>query len=72
MSLIKTVILADPEARVPWPGVPGRELPAVPFEVSIVDPFWSALIADKTLVDPPVVVAPEPPEADPPLTKRKS
>ncbi|CAN7316599.1 hypothetical protein LJR009_001597 [Bosea sp. LjRoot9] len=58
MSLIKTVILADPEARVPWPGVPGRLLPAEPFDVSIVDAFFSALIADKTLIEPPAEPAP--------------
>lgn len=51
--LLKTVILADAEARIPRPGVPGALVPAGPFEVSLVDPFWSALIADGTLVEPP-------------------
>jgi hypothetical protein len=50
--LKKTVILADAAARVPWPGVPGRLIPQEPFEVSIIDPFWAALIADHTLIDP--------------------
>jgi len=53
MSLIKTVVLADKAARVPWPGKPGSLLPAEPFEVSVIDPFFAGLIADRTLVDPP-------------------
>lgn len=53
MSLIKTVKLADPEARVPWPGVRGRFVPPEPFTVSTVDPFWSGLVADKTLIEVP-------------------
>lgn len=53
MSLTKTVVLADPKARVPWPGKPGSLLPAVPFPVSTVDAFFAALIADGTLVAPP-------------------
>lgn len=53
MSLIKTVVLANKEARVPWPGSPGRYLPAEPFPVSVIDPFFAALIADRSLVDPP-------------------
>lgn len=57
MSLIKTVVLADKDARVPWPGKPGSLLPTVPFEVSVIDPFFAALIADRSLIDPP----PEPP-----------
>ncbi len=51
MSLTKTVVLADPAARVPWPGVAGRLLPAEPFAVSVLDPFFSALIADGSLID---------------------
>lgn len=51
--LIKTVILADPKATVPWPGVPGRLLPAEPFTVSVIDPFFAALIADGSLIEPP-------------------
>ena len=58
MSLIKTVVLAEKEARVPWPNSPGRFLPAEPFEVSLIDPFFAALIADKSLVDPPADPAP--------------
>ncbi|TCR69694.1 hypothetical protein [Bosea sp. BK604] len=53
MSLIKTVKLADPAARVPWPGVPGRLIPSELFTVSVVDPFWSGLVADKTLIEVP-------------------
>lgn len=53
MSLMKTVVLADPAARVPWPGSPGRELPVEPFDVPVIDPFFAALIADGSLVDPP-------------------
>lgn len=64
MSLTKTVILADKDARVPWPGKPGSLLPAEPFEVSVIDPFFASLLADQTLVEPP---------ADPPNpTKTKS
>lgn len=56
--MTKTVVLADPSARVPWPGSPGRLLPAEPFEVSTVDPFFAALIADGSLIEPPA----EPPK----------
>lgn len=53
MSLTKTVVLADKDARVPWPGKPGSVLPIEPFEVSVIDPFFAALISDQTLIDPP-------------------
>lgn len=53
MSLRKTVILADASARVPYPGVPGQFVGTEAFEVSIIDPFWAALVADKTLIEPP-------------------
>nr|WP_047574293.1 hypothetical protein [Methylobacterium sp. ZNC0032] len=49
MSLTRTVVLADKAACVPWPGKPGSVLPAEPFEVSAVDPFFAALLADGTL-----------------------
>lgn len=61
--LIRTVVLADPAATIPWPGVPGRMLPAEPFTVSVIDPFFAALIADGSLVAPP---------AEKPATKPKS
>lgn len=51
MSLTKTVVLADKDARVPWPGKPGSLLPAEPFEVSAVDPFFATLLADGTLLE---------------------
>lgn len=47
------VRLADAGATVPWPGVPGRLLPSTPFSVSPLDPFFSALLADGTLVRSP-------------------
>lgn len=51
---LRSVILADPSHVVPWPGVNGRFLPAnEPFEISILDPFWAALLADRTLVAAP-------------------
>lgn len=54
MSLSKTVVLADPTQRVPWPGVPGRVVTGSdPIAVSVIEPFWASLIADGTLVDPP-------------------
>ncbi|KFC63980.1 hypothetical protein FG93_05490 [Bosea sp. LC85] len=59
MSLRKTVILADASARVPFPGVPGQFVGLEPFEVSIIDPFWAALVADKTLIEPPADPEPE-------------
>jgi hypothetical protein len=65
MSLIKTVILADPKARVPWPGVPGKIIPTEPFTVSVVDPFWSGLLADKTLIEPRAEPAPPAKETKP-------
>ena len=63
MSLIKTVVLADKDARVPWPGKPGSLLPIEPFEVSVIDPFFAALISDRTLVDPPAD-PPKPPKSN--------
>lgn len=55
---MRSVILADATQRVPWPGVPGRLLPQTdPFEVSILDPFFAALIADGTLTAAPPVAA---------------
>lgn len=48
---IRSVALADAEQRVPWPGVRGRFLPqGEAFEISILDPFFAALLADGTLV----------------------
>ncbi|QEL26151.1 hypothetical protein FQV39_28735 [Bosea sp. F3-2] len=67
MSLTKTVVLADKEARVPWPNSPGRFLPNEPFEASLIDPFFAALIADESLVDPP----PDPPAETAPPPKSK-
>lgn len=61
--LIRTVVLANPDATVPWPGVPGRLLPAEPFTVSVIDPFFAALIADGSLIAPP---------AEKPVSKTKS
>jgi hypothetical protein len=58
--LIRTVVLANPQAIVPWPGVPGRMLPAEPFTVSVIDPFFAALIADRSLVSPPEPAAEKP------------
>lgn len=60
--LIRTVRLVDASQRVPWPGAPGRLAPATPFSVSLIDPFWSALLADGTLREVQ-------PAADPPATK---
>lgn len=67
MSLIKTVVLADPGQTVPWPGVPGRLIPAdEPITVSTIDPYWSALVTDGTLVEVPAQkTAPETPKTDP-------
>lgn len=54
MSLSKTVVLADPTQRVPWPGVPGRIITGdETITVSVIDPFWAALIADGTLIAAP-------------------
>lgn len=68
MSLMKTVVLADPAARVPWPGSPGRLLPAEPFEVSVIDPFFAGLLADRSLIDAPPA-DPAEPAAKPPKAK---
>lgn len=63
---MRSVVLADPTQRVPWPGVAGRFLPSEPFEVSILNPVFATLLADKTLVAaPPVEAEPEPPPAKP-------
>ena len=68
MSLMKTVVLANPEHVVPRPGVPGAILPqGAPFAVSVIDPFFSGLIADGTLVAPP-----EPPPTPKPAAKAKA
>lgn len=57
---LRTVVLADATQCVPWPGVPGRILPQdEPFEVSILNPVFATMLADKTLVAAP-------PAADPP------
>lgn len=57
---LRTVVLADASQCVPWPGVPGRILPQdEPFEVSILNPVFATMLADKTLVPPR-------PAADPP------
>lgn len=62
---MRSVVLADPTQRVPWPGVPGRYLPQdEAFEVSILNPVFATLLADKTLVAAPPV-PPEPPPAKP-------
>ena len=59
MSLMKTVVLANPAHVVPRPGVPGAILPqGEPFEVCVIDPFFAGLLADGTLIAPP-----EPPPA---------
>lgn len=50
---LRSVILADRTHRVPWPGRNGAELPNVAFEISILDPFMAALLADRTLVAAP-------------------
>jgi hypothetical protein len=60
MSLTKTVVLADKDARVPWPGKPGSLLPAEPFGVSVVDPFFASLIADGTLIESKPAKTPKP------------
>lgn len=55
---MRSVILADPEQRVPWPGRNGAFLPQEePFEISILDPFMAALLVDKTLIAAPPPVA---------------
>ena len=60
MSLIKTVVLANPAHVVPRPGVPGAILPqGEPFDVSVIDPFFAGLLADGTLIAAPEL-APEP------------
>jgi hypothetical protein len=57
---MRSVVLADATQRVPWPGVPGRTLPqGEPFEVSILNPVFATMLADKTLIPPPP--PPEPP-----------
>jgi hypothetical protein len=58
---MRSVVLADKSQRVPWPGVPGRLLPQgdEPFEVSILNPVFATMLADKTLIPPPP--PPEPP-----------
>lgn len=61
---MRSVVLADPAQRVPWPGVPGRILPQdEAFEVSILNPVFATMLADKTLVPPPPAV--EAPQAKP-------
>ena len=61
---MRSVVLADPTQRVPWPGVPGRYLPQdESFEVSILNPVFATLLADRTLIAAPP--APEPPPAKP-------
>lgn len=51
---LRSVILADEEQRVPWPGRSGAFLPqGKAFEISILDPFMAALLADKTLLAAP-------------------
>lgn len=58
---LRSVILADKDQRVPWPGRNGAFLPQnCAFEVSILDPFMAALLVDKTLIAaPPPVVKPD-------------
>lgn len=54
MSLIKSVVLADPSQTVPRPGVPGAILPqGEPFDISVIDPFFAALLGDGTLIAAP-------------------
>jgi len=56
---MRSVVLADPTQCVPWPGVPGRILPqGEPFEVSILNPVFATMLADKTLIPPPPVSEP--------------
>ncbi|AZO77717.1 MULTISPECIES: hypothetical protein [unclassified Bosea (in: a-proteobacteria)] len=51
---MRTVVLADPTQRVPWPGVRGRYLPQdEAFDVSILNPVFATMLADKTLIPPP-------------------
>lgn len=70
MSLMKTVVLANPEHVVPRPGVPGAILPQTEaFTVSVIDPFFAGLLADGTLIDPP---APEPEPEKAPAGKAKA
>lgn len=59
--LIKSVILADPSQRVPWPGVPGRLLPPdEPFDAPILHPVWAEMLRDGTLVDAPAALPDKP------------
>lgn len=51
---LRSVILADQKQRVPWPGRSGAFLPqGEAFEISILDPFMAALLADRTLIAAP-------------------
>lgn len=55
---LRSVILADQDQRVPWPGRNGAFLPQDgAFEVSILDPFMAALLGDKTLIAAPPAAA---------------
>lgn len=59
--LIKSVVLADPSQRVPWPGVKGRYLPPdEAFDVPVMHPVWAEMLRDKTLLPAPSASAAKP------------
>lgn len=61
---MRSVVLADPTQRVPWPGVPGRYLPQdEAFDISILNPVFATMLADRTLIAPPTPAEPAPPPA---------
>lgn len=48
----KTIRLADPSHSVPLPGQPGSALTgAESLTVNILDPFWSALWRDGSIIE---------------------
>lgn len=50
----KTIRLADPSHSVPLPGQPGRVLSGTEcMSVNILDPFWSALWRDRSIIEVP-------------------
>lgn len=46
------VSLANPEGRLPWPGVPGRVVKGDEIiDIDPANPFWSQCLADGTFVE---------------------
>jgi hypothetical protein len=65
------VKLSKPEARLPWPGVPGRVITGDEvIDINPHEPFWHACLQDSSLIPLPEP-EPEPARAPAKLSKEK-